>query len=113
MTSPDRRRLAAESIVPWIAKFHTSASGVPPTVVSFSTTISGSSALPSRLTVTAGADTLVAAASAGARARSACWTAATALATSASRTAGSNRSTATRPMSPESMNAPARRASPR
>src|SRR6267143_5852855 len=75
VTSPDSRRLLGESIVPWIAKFHSSASGAPPAVVSFSTTISWSSGLPSRLAVTAGAATAVAATSAGARARSACWTA--------------------------------------
>ena len=106
MTSPDSRRSLAESIVPWMAKFHTSASGAPARVVSFSTTISWSSGLPSRLAVTAGAVTLVVAASAGTRARSAPWTADTAPATSASLTARSSRSTATRPISPELMNAP-------
>ena len=106
MTSPDSRRSLAESIVPWMAKFHTSASGAPARVVSFSTTISWSSGLPSRLAVTAGAVTLVVAASAGTRARSARWTADTTPATSASLTAGSSRSTATRPISPELMNAP-------
>ena len=93
-------------MVPWIEKFHTSASGAPLALVTLSTTISESSGRPRRLSVTGGAARLIVATSAGTRAPSACRITAAADSTSASRTTESRRSDATTLMRPESRNAP-------
>ena len=106
MTSPDSRRLLGLSIVPWIAKFQSSASGRPSAPVTRRTSTSRSSGWRRRLTVTGGAVTTPAPTRAGRRAASAWRTASTTPSRSASRTARSRRSTAIQPRTAESTNAP-------
>jgi len=106
ITSPDRRRFRAPSIVPWIAKFQTSATGAPPARRTASTATSGSSGPASRLRTTGGAAATPTATRAGPRLSSARRTASTTAPSSASRTAASSRSAATKPMRAESTNAP-------